>query len=302
MQQNNQINKNKQVVLENKFPASEKRIAVVIGMPISHSLSPVIHNYFLKQQNIDGGYSAIAVEPNNLKLTIDRFIAEGYAGFNVTIPYKEKVFSLCQDCSEIARITSAVNTVVIKDGKLFGDNSDGWGFIRGLKQEIPLISLKGRNALLIGAGGASRSIAYSLIKEGCNVVVLNHNVGRALNLLDSLIDTARNFGVKIDADSLDKYQDKLPNIDLLINATPLGMTGYEPLDLDLSLLPQEAIVSDIVYNPLETLLLKRAGARGNKVVGGLNMLANQALVGFRSWFGGNPVVDDSLMELLKGRL
>lgn len=246
--------------------------AAVIGDPISHSLSPKIHNFFLQQLGINGSYEAIRIQKDELREGVQRLVDQGFAGFNVTIPHKEKIFEICDELDEAARLTGAVNTVVITpEKKLRGLNSDVSGFLQNLKNSQPDFDLENKTCFVIGAGGAARAVVFGLIKSGVKKIYLTNRTPKNL----------------FDAEFLDRenFEKKLDECDLLVNTTSLGMVGQESLNLDLQNLKNSAILYDIVYKPLKTELLKSAENRGNKIVTGIGMLVEQALVGFEAWFG-----------------
>lgn len=259
--------------------------AAVIGDPIAHSLSPKIHNFFLKELGINGSYEAIRVEKNELHEAVRNLVNQGFAGFNVTIPHKEKIFEICDELDETAKLTGAVNTVVItKEKKIRGLNSDVSGFLKNLKNSAPDFDLKNKTAFVIGAGGAARAVVFGLLQSGVKKIYLTNRTEKKLFEEEFL--------------SKENFEKKLGECDLLVNTTSLGMAGCEPLSLDLSSLNKSAIVCDIVYKPLETELLKSAKARGNKVVTGIGMLVEQALVGFELWFEKKAKPNAKLMEVL----
>ena len=278
--------------------------AAVIGDPISHSLSPKIHGYFLDKYKIDGSYQAIKIEKNNLNQDVKKLIDEGFAGFNVTLPHKEEIYKLCHHKSRSAELTGAVNTVIITaDGKLFGHNSDVEGFLNNLKISCPEFDLKGKNAFVIGAGGAARAIVYGLIKSGVSkIFITNRNQERAEKLITDFLYFSHQKRCEIIFLDEKKFAPKLELCDLLVNSTSLGMTGQEKLRLDLNHLNKSAVVYDIVYKPLITDLLADAKKRGNKIVTGIGMLVQQALIGFEAWFGKKPEVDEQLEKILTNNL
>ena len=264
--------------------------AAVIGDPISHSLSPIIHNFLLSKHQIDGNYSAVLVKKDELKSFVDSAIETGLAGFNITIPHKEEIFKICDYKSKTASLTGAVNTVVITpDKKTFGHNSDGEGFANHLKNSAPDFDLKNKTAFVIGAGGAARAIVYAMIKGGAKkIYITNRSEVRAAELIKNFADFSAEKKCEIHFADKATFSKKLSECDLLVNSSSLGMTGQEALEIDLENLNREAIVFDIVYKPLMTELLKAAEARGNKIVTGLGMLVFQALIGFELWFKQKP--------------
>lgn len=275
--------------------------AGVIGDPISHSLSPTIHKFFLEKYQINGSYEAILVAKENLESEIKRLIGLGFSGFNVTIPHKEAVFSLCHFKSKSAQITKAVNTVVItKNGELFGHNSDADGFWNNLTRQCP--NMIKNNAFVIGAGGAARAVIYSLLKAGfASIFITNRAQDKALKLAK---DFKKFFPEQqIHILSMHDFSESMGKCNLLVNSSALGMYGFEELSIDLSNLKKEAIVADIVYKPLETKLLQIAKSNGNTAVNGIGMLIEQALVGFELWFKHkaeySAKLENSLINLAK---
>lgn len=274
------------------------KIVAVIGDPISHSLSPKIHNYLLKKHQIDGFYFALKVKNGDLANCVQHLSKIGLKGFNVTIPHKEEIFRICHNKSKTALKVKAVNTVVIMpNGHLFGHNSDGEGFINNIKKSAPNFNFKGKNIVILGAGGATRAIYFALLKEKVDQITLtNRSIDKAKILIDDFKQDFPDISLKI-IDWNDKEK-ALEDCDLLINCTSLGMSGQESLNIDLKTLNNSAIVTDIVYKPLMTDLLIEAEKRGNKIVTGIGMLVNQALVGFELWFGVKPQSDEELDKIL----
>ena len=274
--------------------------AGVIGDPISHSLSPKIHGYFLKQNNINGQYEAIKIAKEDLQESVKKLADDGFAGFNVTIPHKEEIFKICDHKSKSASLTRAVNTVIItKDGKFFGHNSDVDGFLNNLKDQAKDFTLKGKSAFVIGAGGAARAIVYGLVKSGVKeVFISNRNANRAENLISDFADFSQSANCKITYLEKQDFEKNLDKCDLLVNSTSLGMVNQSELELDISAIKKSAIIYDIVYNPLMTDLLKKGQANGNKIVTGLGMLVWQALVGFEAWFGKKVEIDEEIFQII----
>lgn len=273
--------------------------AALIGNPVGHSLSPKMHGFWLKQNNIDGSYEAILVKAEDLEDAVKSMIAEGYAGFNITIPHKEKIFQLCNLRTNKANLTKAVNTVIINNGKLEGDNSDCEGFMENLKFFQPDLSLKNKNAFLIGSGGGARAIVFSLITSGVKkIFITNRNQQKAQNLINDFQNFATENQVELYFLNQEEFAQNLNQCDLLINSTSLGMVGQPPLTINLKNLQKSAIVYDIVYKPLMTDLLKQAQSNGNKIVTGIGMLAFQGAIGFEYWFKKKPKVTNELLEFL----
>jgi shikimate dehydrogenase len=266
--------------------------ACVIGWPISHSRSPLIHGYWLKQHGIDGSYTRQPVEPSSLPGFISGLGAAGFAGCNVTIPHKEAVFGLVTRADETTERLGAVNTVYLRDGKALGTNTDGEGFINSLKQGAPQLQLANARAVVLGAGGASLAVVNALLGQGVTeVAVANRTREKAEQL-------RTRFGSRVKPVGWDDVADQLGDCSLLVNTTSLGMKGQPQLDLNIMRLSQGAVVTDIVYTPLRTRLLDEAAARGNTVVEGLGMLLHQAVRGFSLWFGVTPQVTQELHDLV----
>lgn len=257
-----------------------KPYAEVIGDPIGHTKSPAIHGFWLDALDIDAEYRATHVTPDGLAAYFDARRADpAWRGCNVTIPHKQAALDLVEDRGGIRATIGAVNTVLrADDGALIGTNTDAGGFY----SPIAGLDLEGKQAVVIGAGGAARAILFALSKLGIGrVTILNRNVLKAAALLSS-------FGLKGDALPLGA---KLPPAALLVNASALGMAGQPPLEIDLSPLPEDAVVYDIVYAPLETELLAQARDRELDTVDGLDMLIGQAALAFELFFGAEPPRD-----------
>jgi shikimate dehydrogenase len=263
--------------------------ACVIGWPVEHSRSPLIHRYWLKQYGIDGAYEMEAVEPKDLARFLGSLAARGYAGANVTLPHKEAALRLSAVADEAARAIGAANTLWLDQaGRLCAGNTDAYGFMTNLEAEAPDWNRGRRPVMVLGAGGAARAILHSLLGEGAARILL---ANRTRNRAEAL---AQAFGPSVHVVDWEDRHRALAGCGLLVNATSLGMTGKENLDIDLEALPADAVVADIVYSPLETKLLAAARARGNHVVDGLGMLLHQAVPGFERWFGVRPEVTPAL--------
>jgi shikimate dehydrogenase len=269
--------------------------ACVIGWPVEHSRSPLIHRYWLKAYGIEGAYEKEAVPPDALPDFLRGLAAKGYAGANVTLPHKEMALRLADDADESAKIIGAANTLWLDEtGRLCASNSDGYGFITHLEAEAPCWNDRRRPVVVLGAGGAARAILYALLRAGGTKVLLsNRTRERAAGLADHFRPLAETSDL-IELVDWQKKDMALSGCGLLVNATSLGMTGQERLDIDLAALPTDAAVADIVYSPLETELLAAARARGNQSVDGLGMLLHQAVPGFERWFGLRPEVTPEL--------
>jgi len=266
--------------------------ACVIGWPIEHSRSPLIHNYWLKKYGINAVYEKKPVEPKDVLNFIANLAKSEFIGCNVTIPHKETVFEVIGEVDEIARRLGAVNTVYLKNGKVYGTNTDGEGFIASLHYSYPAFSLRGKTAIIIGAGGAAKAIIGALLDEGVGKIgIINRTRQRILGL-------QRQFGSQIFEINEATATDELGNCALLINTTSQGMHGQPSLNLEIQNLNRDALVVDIVYTPLKTAFLEKARNQGNPVLGGLGMLLHQAVRGFELWFGVKPEVTKELYELI----
>jgi shikimate dehydrogenase len=266
--------------------------AGVIGWPISHSLSPRLHGYWLKEHDINGVYEPLAIPPDSLRLFLLKLASQEFAGVNITVPHKEAAVAHMDTLDDNARRIGAVNTVVVQEGTLYGGNTDGFGFMENLKDGAPDWAANQGPVTVLGAGGAARAIVAALLEAGVGELRL---VNRTRERADQL---AKEIGGAITVIDWDKRTSALEEIGLLVNTTTLGMKDKDPLDLDLENLPASAVVTDIVYTPLITPLLTAARQLGNPVVDGLGMLLHQARPGFFFWFGVKPEVTDALRAFI----
>jgi shikimate dehydrogenase len=267
--------------------------ACVIGWPIKHSRSPIIHNYWLSLHRIDGVYESVAVEPKNLRSFIRNLDSNGYQGCNVTIPHKEAVVEAVDEFDKIVAQTGSLNTVYISDKKILGTSTDGEGFLNNVCAHYPDFDIQDKTIFILGAGGSSKAICQKLISAKAGIIfVLNRTKERAVELQN-------HFGTIIQVVETTEIRERLKISDLLINTTSQGMTGQAPLDFDIANLPAHAIVADIVYVPLKTKLIETAEARNLKTVPGLGMLLHQAVEGFERWFGVRPSVTQELYDLVE---
>lgn len=266
------------------------KLAGVIGWPVSHSRSPALHGEWLRRHRIDGRYLPLAVAPERLEDALKGLTALGFQGANVTLPHKERALALADETSDRARRIGAANTLVVRDGRLHADNTDGFGFLENLRNGAPGWRASSGPALVLGAGGAARAVVAGLADEGCPEIVLaNRSRDRAEALAGAL-------GGPVRVIDWAQAPQALPGAALIVNTTSLGMSGQPPLALDLAAAAPAAVVTDLVYAPLETLLLAQARARGLIAVDGLGMLLHQARPGFEAWFGAAPQVDAALRE------
>ncbi|WP_137388663.1 shikimate dehydrogenase [Rhodoligotrophos defluvii] len=270
-----------------------KRQACVIGWPIDHSRSPLLHGFWLEKYGIPGRYDRIPVRPEDLSDFLHGFRARGLVGGNVTLPHKEAVFRQVTVRDPLTAKLGAVNTLYFEDDTLCGTSTDGYGFVASIEQEVPDFTFSGARVTILGAGGASRSIIGVILEAGAQKIsVANRSLARAEQLRSD-------FGPQVIPMEWGRAEDVLPGTDLLVNTTSLGMAGKAPLTIDLAGLPGHAVVSDIVYVPLTTPLLTAARARNLRTVDGLGMLMHQAVPGFERWFGIRPEVTPELRALLE---
>ncbi|MFC3326571.1 shikimate dehydrogenase [Mesorhizobium cantuariense] len=271
--------------------AEASKKAFVTGHPVKHSRSPKIHGHWLAEHGIDGSYQAIDVAPQDFAAFVKTLQANNYRGGNVTIPHKEAAFALVERRDQAAQEIGAVNTLWFEDGTLWGGNTDAHGFAANLDDHAPGWASKGA-AVVLGAGGASRAVIHALKERGvADIRIVNRTLARAMELRDR-------FGAGVSAHGMAATGELLGDAGLLVNTTALGMHGNEGLSADPALLPDHAIVTDIVYVPLETPLLAAARARNLKTVDGLGMLLHQAVPGFERWFGIRPQVTAELRTLI----
>ena len=268
----------------------------IIGSPVSHSLSPLLHNYWLKKYKISGEYVSSEVKPDEIEAHLLNLPTHGFIGANITIPHKRAAIKVCSEISDTARKVGAVNTLITSPGgKLIGDNTDPYGFIKNLKKANKKWNPRQTKALVLGAGGASRSVCYGLLKEGVReIYILNRNRTDAENLKTEINDSL----------IVKSWKDRnllLSWATLVVNTTSLGMTGMQDLKISLENLSEKAIVYDIVYTPLNTSFLNAARQRGNLTINGLGMFLYQAAKSFSLWFGVEPDVDERAQQILLER-
>ena len=269
------------------------RLAAVLGNPISHSKSPRMHNYWLKQNKLNGYYIPIKVELADFEQTIRTLMKMGFSGANVTIPHKLLALKIADESSSIAQYIGAANTLTFtKENKIYADNTDAYGFINNIKSKYPNWNPKKGVSVVLGAGGASRAVIAALLSEGSKqIMVLNRTIEKAEVL-------KKDYDNKITVESWENINEALASSSNIINTTSLGMNDETFIPINPKAIPEKSLVSDLVYTPLETNLLKIAKNRGSKTVDGLGMLIHQGVPGFEAWFGQKPVVTEELREIL----
>ncbi|SDD64297.1 shikimate dehydrogenase [Ruegeria marina] len=261
-------------------------LAGVIGHPIAHSKSPRLHGHWLKTYGINGHYIPMDVAPQDLAQVIRTLPKAGFVGVNVTIPHKEAVMSCVDQISDRATLIGAVNTLTFReDGRILGDNTDGYGFLENLRSGAPDWDPKAGPAVVFGAGGAARAVISALAEAGVpEIIVTNRTRPRAEKLRDD-------FGQRVTVADWVQAGNVVEDARLVVNTTSLGMVGKPELRVPLDGLRPDAVVTDLVYTPLKTRLLATAEEMGCTTVDGLGMLLHQAVPGFERWFGERPTVD-----------
>ena len=268
-------------------------MAAVIGDPIAHSKSPLMHTSWLKDAGFTGRYVPFHVYPQDLESFLDACRDSQMRGFNATLPHKQALMKLCDELDDEAAAIGAVNTVTIQNDILIGTNTDAFGFTENIRRQASDVDFKAGPALVIGAGGASRAVLYGLCHEACpEIYVTNRTLEKAQNVAK--------LNKKIKVIPWEKRDEYVGQSSLIVNTTSLGMVGHPPLELDLSTVKPETLVNDIVYTPLQTPLLQDAKAQGCRTVTGLGMLIEQGRKSFHHWFGIWPRPDEKLPGLLLG--
>jgi shikimate dehydrogenase len=269
-------------------------LAGIIGMPVAHSRSPTIHNFWLKAQGIPGAYVPLAVRPERLKEALPGLVALGFRGCNVTMPHKQTAMTLLHRVNETARRIGAVNTIVVEaDGTLSGFNNDGNGFVQSLRDAKPGWRADEGPILLLGAGGSARAVVVALLENGAQqILIANRTAAKAQAI-------AGEFGPAVTAVAWADRNAAMAELALLVNCTDQGMIGKPALDVDLARLAPATLVADLIYTPLETPFLAEARRRGCVTVNGLGLLLNQARLAFKAWFGVLPDVTPELLKAIQ---
>lgn len=269
-------------------------VAGLLGWPVAHSRSPVIHNHWLAHHGIPGRYVLFPVPPENLAAALAGLSALSLRGCNVTMPHKQAVLPYIQHIDPLARRIGAINTIVVEqDGSLSGFNNDGNGFVQSLRDARPGWRPDAGPVVVVGAGGAARAVIASLADQGAREIrVVNRTDARAQAL-------AAEYGPPVDAYPWEQRAEIIAGATLVANATDRGMAGKPALDLDLAQLPPDAIVGDLIYTPPETEFLAAARARGNLTINGLGLLLNQARPAFKAWFGAMPEITPELLRAVQ---
>ena len=272
-------------------------LAGVMGWPVMHSRSPMIHNYWLRQHDLAGTYVPLAIRPEGLAAALRSLHPLGFAGCNVTIPHKQQAMTIADEVDAAAKRIGAISCVTVRsDGSLAGSNNDAYGFIRNLRQEQPGWRADAGPVVVIGAGGGSRAVCYGLAQEGVKEIrLVNRTLARAKGVADE-------FGSPIRALPWEQRNDVLEGAAMVVNTTSQGMVGQTALDIRLDKLPKNALAADIIYIPLETPFLAAARQRGNRTINGLGMLLHQGPLAWKLWFGIEPQVTAELRSLVERSL
>ncbi len=270
-------------------------LAGVIGSPIAHSRSPILHNYWLKRYGIKGHYIPMDIAQANLAEALRMLPKMGFVGLNVTIPHKETVIALADIVTDRAALIGAANTLIFRnDGKIHADNTDGSGFVANLRQHAPDWQPKAGPAMVFGAGGAARAVIAALIEVGApEVRIANRTRARAEAL-------RADFGARVTVVDWVQAAHALNDVATVVNTTALGMVGKPAFNVALDGLNPAALVNDLVYTPIQTEFLTKAAEIGCQTVDGLGMLLHQAAPGFERWFGQRPEVDEETRDRVMG--
>ncbi len=264
-------------------------LAGVIGAPVSHSLSPRVHGYWLRKYRIDGYYVPIELSHQNFARGISALPMLGFRGVNVTLPFKEKALALADVITDRAALIGAANTLTFRrDGRIQADNTDGFGFISNIRQNVPGWRATTGPTMVLGAGGASRAVISSLLAEGAPEIWLANRTRNRSEML------REHFGARVRVIDWTHTSAELGQVATLVNTTSLGMEGQPQIPINLDKILPSTLVTDLVYTPLRTELLESAAARGCITVDGLGMLLHQAAPGFENWFHTRPEVDNDL--------
>jgi shikimate dehydrogenase len=275
-------------------------LAGVMGWPVMHSRSPMLHNYWMQQYGLAGTYLPLAIAPDGLAAALRSLHPLGFAGCNLTIPHKQTAMAIVDEVDTVAKRIGAISCVHVRaDGSLAGTNNDCFGFIHSLKQEQPAWRADAGPAVVLGAGGGARAVCYALMQEGAKEIRI---VNRSLERAQTLAGEFAVAGVSLQALPWEQRHDALAGAAMVVNTTSQGMAGQGALDIKLDALPNTALAADIIYVPLETPLLAAARQRGNPTWNGLGMLLHQARPAWKLWFGLEPQVTVELRELIERSL
>lgn len=274
--------------------ATQFLMAGVMGWPVMHSRSPLMHNYWMAQQGLAGTYVPLAIRPGSLAPALRALHPLGFSGCNLTIPHKQDAMAIVDEVDDVAAKIRAISCVVVRDdGSLFGTNNDWLGFIGNLTQHDPHWRADAGPVAVIGAGGGGRAVCYALLQRGATEIrLVNRTSERAAAL-------AAEFGGPIRTVPWSDRHDALDGVTMAVNVTSQGMDGQPALDIRLDRLPKSALAADIIYTPLETPFLAAARERGNRTLNGLGMLLQQGPPAWKMWFGIEPTVTAELRQRME---
>ena len=272
------------------------KIAGVIGDPINHTRSPLIHNYWIKKNNINCFYIPLNVKSTELEKKL-KFIKElGFCGLNVTIPHKEKIINFADEIMESAKVIGAANTIYFENGKIIADNTDTYGFYQSILKNFPKYNFKKEKVLIFGSGGAARAAISVFLKEKAfEISIINRNREKAERVREVLSSRIKIY-------DWNDYSKALLGASTVVNTTSLGNVGFEKFSIDLKGVRKNGIAIDLVYNPLKTSFMKKAEQENLKVINGLDMLIYQAKKGFQQWFNKIPTYTPELRKLIENSL
>jgi len=269
-------------------------LAGVMGWPVMHSRSPLLHNYWFRQHNLAGTYVPLGIRPEALAAALRALHPLGFAGCNLTLPHKQEAMKIVDAVDTVAKSIGAISCVVVRpDGSLAGTNNDCYGFVRSIRQEQPAWRADSGPSVVIGAGGGARAVCYGLMQAGATEIrLVNRAFARARKI-------AEEFGGPLKVMPWEQRHEALDDAAMVVNTTSQGMVGQSPLDIRLDKLPTQALVVDIIYTPLETPFLAAARKRGNPTVNGLGMLLHQGSPAWQAWFGIEPAVTSELRAMME---
>ncbi len=269
-------------------------LAGVMGWPVMHSRSPLLHNYWFRQHNLAGTYVPLGIRPEALAAALRALHPLGFAGCNLTLPHKQEAMKIVDEVDTVAKSIGAISCVVVRpDGSLAGTNNDCYGFVRSIRQEQPTWRADSGPSVVIGAGGGARAVCYGLMQAGATEIrLVNRAFARARKI-------AEEFGGPLKVMPWEQRHEALDDAAMVVNTTSQGMVGQSPLDIRLDKLPTQALAVDIIYTPLETPFLAAARKRGNPTVNGLGMLLHQGPPAWQAWFGIEPAVTSELRAMME---
>ena len=272
---------------------SELKIAGVIGDPINHTRSPLIHQYWINKNQINCFYIPLRVKSFELEKKLFHIKELNFSGLNVTIPHKENILNFVDEIKDSAKVIGAANTIYFKNGKIIADNTDTYGFLQSLIKNFPNYNFKREKVLIIGAGGASRAVASVFLKQKTKEIrIINRNIDKAMKIKNDLSS-------KIKVYSWSEFPGSLSEITTIVNTTSLGNLGSELFNLSLKGVKKGGIAIDLIYNPLKTSFMKQAEKENMRVINGLDMLIYQAKSGFQNWFNKKPAYTNELKEIIE---